>query len=204
MKDELNSRRYVNSTVMWPGVVTHMKKFISICFTFALLIFLLKPILAQDKAQLQQDIERTLKANEPDWICKKATPEGESGPGSHSVFYNFQCRYKGQQLNQVSGAIYVLNSKPDALKMLDRSQMMLQINESKPQYGIGEQAYGYAGHGSAWITFRNGNVFGQVNVGVIDPRTVVNPSPEMDAYTNQAFEVAKRFAFYLAQYGGGT
>ena len=29
---------------------------------------------------------------------------------------------------------------------------MLQVNKSKPLYAIGEQAYGYAEHGSAWIT----------------------------------------------------
>jgi hypothetical protein len=184
--------------------MTHMKKFISICITLALLLFLLKTIPAQNKAQLQQTIERTLKANEPDWICKKNIPEGEPGPDSPRVFYNFSCSYKGQQMNQVTGSIYVLNSKQDAVKMLDHSQMTLQINASKPQYGIGEQAYGYAGHGSAWITFRNGNIFGQVNAGVVDPRTVADPSPEMDAFTNQAFDVAKRFAFYLAQYAPAT
>jgi hypothetical protein len=188
---------------MRPFMVSHMKM-INFVSVLALAPCLAMSILAQSKTQLQQNIERILKATEPDWICKKTTPEGEPGPDSPPVFYNFQCKYKGQRLNQLSGVIYVLNSKQDAVGMLDRSQMMLQINESKPQYGIGEQAYGYAGHGSAWITFRNGNVFGQVNVGIIDPRTVVNPSPEMDAYTNQAFDIAKRFAFYLAQYGGAT
>lgn len=187
-------------------MVNHMKMmtFVSVALALALAPCWVTSILAQDKTQLQQDVERTLQANEPDWICKKSAPEGEPPPDGPRVFYNFQCKYKGQQLNQVNGAIYVLNSKQDAVKMLDRSQMMLSVNESKPQYGIGEQAYGYAGRGSAWITFRNGNVFGQVNVGVIDPRTVVDPSPEMDAYTNQAFDIAKRFAFYLAQYGGTT
>ena len=41
--------------------------------------------------------------------------------------------------------------------------------------------------------------FGQVSVGVVDSRRVTDPSPEMDAFTNDAFEIAKRFAFYLAQ-----
>lgn len=181
-----------------------MKTFISIYVALAILPFLLKTVRAQDKAQLQQDIERTLKANEPDWLCKKNTPEGEPGPDSPRVFYNFECRLKGQRRDQVFGSIYVLNSEQDAAKMLDRSQMMLQINESKPQYGIGEQAFGYAGHGSAWITFRNGNMFGQVNVGVVDPRTVADPSSEMDAFTHQAFDIAKRFALYLAQYAPAT
>jgi hypothetical protein len=184
-------------------MVSHMKIMIFVSVALVLAACLVGSSRAQDKTQLQQNIERALKANEPDWNCQKSTPEGEPGPESPRVFYNFQCRYKGQQLNQLSGAIYVLDSKQDAVKMLDRSQMMLQINESKPQYGIGEQAYGYEGHGSAWITFRNGTVFGQVNVGVIDPRTVANPSAEMDAYTNQALDIAKRFAFYLAQYGVG-
>jgi|ERR1051325_10056891 hypothetical protein len=183
------------------GGYNHMNKFISNSITLAfLLVFLPTTVHAQDKPQLQQDIERTLKANEPDWLCKKNTPEGEPGPDSPRVFYTFDCRYKGQQTNQVFGSIYVLNSKQDAEKMLDRSQMTLQVNESKPQYGIGEQAYGYTGHASAWITFRNGNIFGQVNVGLVDPRTVANPSPEMDALTSKAFDIARRFSLYLAQY----
>ena len=179
--------------------ISHMKILISGWFAFALLAYLLTPVHAQDKKQLQQNVERTFKTHEPDWLCEKSTPEGESTAESPKVFYNFQCKYKGQQLNQVSGSVYVLSSKQDAVKMLDRSQMMLQVNKSKPLYEIGEQAYWYAGHGSAWITFRNGTVFGQVSVGVVDSRTVADPSPEMDAFTNEAFEIAKRFAFYLTQ-----
>ena len=179
-----------------------MNILISVCAVIALLPYLLTPVHAQDKAQdkeqLQQNVERTFKTNDPDWLCK-STPEGESTTESFKVFYNFQCKYKGQQLNQVSGSVYVLPSKQDAVNMLDRSQMMLQVNNSKPLYGTGEQAYWYAGQGSAWITFRSGTVFGQVSVGVVDSRTVADPSPEMDAFTNDAFEIAKRFAFYLAQ-----
>ena len=172
---------------------------ISVCVAIALLPYLLTPVHAQDKEQLQQNVGRTFKTNEPDWLCKKSTPEGESTTESFKVFYNFQCKYKGQQLNQVSGSVYVLPSKQDAVNMLDRSQMMLQVNKSKPLYGTGEQGYWYAGQGSAWITFRSGTVFGQVSVGVVDSRRVTDPSPEMDAFTNDAFEIAKRFAFYLAQ-----
>jgi hypothetical protein len=40
-----------------------------------------------------------------------------------------------------------------------------------------------------------------VNVGLVDPRTVAEPWSEMDAFTNQAFDIAKRFALYLAQMG---
>jgi hypothetical protein len=102
------------------------------------------------------------------------------------VFYTFNCTRKGAQTNEVFGSIYVLDSKQDAVKMLVRSQMMLQVNASKPQYGIGEQAYGYMGHGSAWITLRNGNIFAQVNVGVVDPRTVADPSSEMNAFNERS------------------
>ena len=175
--------------------ISHMKILIAI----ALLPYLITPVHAQDKEKLQQNVERTFKTHEPDWVCKKSTPEGDPTTQSPNVFFNFQCKYKGQQLNQVSGSVYILPSKEEAVKMLDRSQMMLQVNKSKPLYAIGEQAYWYAGHGAAWITFRSGTVFGQVNVGVVDPRTVADPSPEMDAFTNDALEIAKRFAFYLAQ-----
>ena len=179
-----------------------MKLLISICVAIALLPCALTPAGTQDKTELQQSIERILKEQEPGWLCKKSMPEGEPGPGSPRVFYNFDCRYKEQQANQVIGSIVVLNSKQDAITMLDRSQMMLQVNASKPQDGIGEQAYAYAGHGGAWVTFRKGNVFGQLNVGIIDPRTVADPSPEMDAFTTQAFDIARKFALDLAQYTG--
>jgi hypothetical protein len=181
-----------------------MNLLISICVAIALLPCILTPAGIQDKTELQQSIERILKEKEPGWLCKKSIPEGEPGPGSPSVVYTFQCRYGEQQAKQVTGSIYVLNSKQDAITMLDRSQMMLQKNSSKPQDGIGEQAYAYAGHGSAWITFRKGNVFAQLDVGIIDSRTVADPSPEMDAFTNQAFDIAKKFALDLAQYPGAT
>ena len=181
-----------------------MKLLISICVAIALLPCILAPAGTQDKTELQQSIERILKEKEPGWLCKKSMPEGDPGSGSPVVSYNFDCRYKEQQANQVTGSIVVLNSKQDAITMLDRSQMMLQVNASKPQDGIGEQAYAYAGHGGAWLTFRKGNVFCQLNVGIIDPRTVADSSPEMDAFTTQAFDIAKKFALDLAQYTGGT
>jgi hypothetical protein len=181
-----------------------MKLLTSICVGIALLPSILTPAGPQDKTELQHSIERILKENEPGWLCKKNMPEGDPGTSSPGVSYTFDCRYKEQQANQVTGSIVVLNSKQDAITMLDRSQMMLQVNASKPQDGIGEQAYAYAGHGSAWVTFRKGNVFGQINVGIIDPRTVADPSPEMDVFTKEAFEVARKFAFDLAQYTGAT
>ena len=175
----------------------------------ALVLGLSLHVRAQDQPQTQQvqariefqvTIERTLHANEPDWVCRKYIPEGESGPGLTPRRYNFSCHRKGEQMNPISGSIYVLDSRQQAIEWLDRSQMMLQINESKPEYGVGEQAYAYVKHGLSWITFRNRKLFGQVQVGLVDPRTVADPSPEMDDLNRQAFDIAKRFAFHLAQY----
>jgi hypothetical protein len=149
---------------------------------------------AQDKETLQRKIECVLKDKEPDWMCKKSLPEGDAGP--LRVYYNFLCSREGQQVN---GSVYLLSSQQDAVDMLDRSQMMLQINKSKPQDGIGEQAYGFAGNGAAWITFRNANVFGQVDVSAIPVPAVAAQSPEMDASTRLAFDIAKRFAQHLVQ-----
>ena len=176
-----------------------MKTLISICVALSLLPYLIASAGSQDKAKLQQDIERSLKTNEPEWQCKKSLPEGDPAPNS-PLSYRFDCRYKEQKNLQVSGSIYVLQSRQDAVNMLDRSQMMLQMNASKPQYGIGDQAYGYAGTGLAWITFRKENVFAQVNVSVGGLRSVTEPQPEVQVVSIQAFDIAKRFAFYLAQY----
>ena len=179
-----------------------MKLLISICVAIALAPWILAPAGAQDKAEFQQSIERILKEKEPGWLCKKSIPEGEPGPDSPRVYYNFQCKNLGQEANQVNGSIYVLKSKQEAITMLDRSQMMLQINASKPQDGLGDQAYAYARHGNAWITFRKGNVFGQVDVSIIDPHTAADPSSAMDALTNQAFDIARKFALDLAPVKG--
>jgi hypothetical protein len=165
----------------------------------ALLLFTCTLACAQDESNLTRNIERILK--EKELYVKQNGPSGEPGPGSpHGTFYNFTCKHQQQTL---SGSIFFGDSKQDAVKMLERSQLMLQ-NASKPQDGIGEQAYAYAGHGSAWITFRKGNVFAQVSVGVVDSRTVGDPSLEMDAFTKQAFDIAKKFALDLAQYTGAT
>jgi hypothetical protein len=177
---------------------TLMVKFIAL----ALLLFTCTLACAQDESNLRRNIERILKEKEPEWLCKQNVPSGEPGPASpHGTFYNFTCKHQQQT---VSGSIFFGDSKQDAVKMLERSQLMLQINASKPQDGIGEQAYAYTGHGSAWITFRKGNVFGQLDVGVVDSRTVGGPSLEMDAFTKQAFDIAKKFALDLAQYTGAT
>jgi len=63
--------------------------------------------------------------------------------------------------------IFILygESKRDAERALALSQQ-LQINESKPVGGIGEQAYELAKEGFAWITFRKASVYAQVNVGI--------------------------------------
>jgi hypothetical protein len=174
-----------------------MKKLMLNWIALALLLFTSTLTGAQDKSNLTRNIERILKEKEPDWLCKQNVPSGEPGPGPpHGTFYNFTCKHQQQT---VSGSIFFGDTKQDAVKMLERSQMMLQVNASKPLEGIGEQAYGYTGRSGAWITFRKGNVFGQVDVGVVDSRTGGDRSLEMDAYMKQAFDIAKKFALDLAQ-----
>jgi len=150
---------------------------------------------AQDRESLERKIERLLRDKEPDWLCEKSLPEGESGAGSPRVYFNFVCRCREQQLN---GSVYVLSSQQDAVDMLDRSQMMLQINKSKPLAGIGEQAFGYAEDGAAWITFRNANTFGQVDASAIRSGTTAAQSSEKEVLTRLAFDIAERFAQHLA------
>ena len=178
-----------------------MKKLILSGIAVALVLVTFTSASVQDANDLMRNIEGALKERDPDWMCKKS-PAGEPGSDSpHGTFYNFVCTREQQS---VLASIFFGDSKQDAVKLLERSQQMLQLNASKPQEGIGEQAFAYAGHGFAWVTFRKANVFAQVSVSLIDPRKVAGPSPEIDAFTNQAWEIAKRLAQDLAQQTGAT
>ena len=178
-----------------------MKKVILSGIALALVLVTFTSARAQDANDLMRNIERTLKERNPDWVCKKR-PSGEPGPDSpHGTKFNFECTREGQS---VVVSIFFGDSKQDAAKLFERSQQILQVDVSKPQEGIGEQAYAYSGHGFAWVTFRKANVFAKVSVSLIDPRKVASPSPEIDAFTNQAWEIAKRLAQDLAQQTGAT
>jgi hypothetical protein len=180
---------------------TDMDRLILSGIALALVILAFTVAHAQDPNDLMRNIEGALKERDPDWVCKKS-PSGEPGPDSpHGTNYNFVCTRDQQS---VMATIFLGDSKEDAVKLLELSQWGLQINTSKPQEGIGEQAYAYSGHGFAWVTFRKANVFAQVSVSLIDPRKVPGPSPEIDALTNQAWEIAKRLALNLAQQTGAT
>ena len=184
----------------WPALEGFdMKKVILSGIALALVLVTFTSGRAQDANDLMRNIEGALKERDPDWVCKKS-PTGEPGPDSpHGTKFNFVCTREEQS---VVASIFFGDSKQDAAKMLERSQQMLQVNASKPQEGIGEQAYAYSGHGFAWVTFRKANVFAKVSVSLIDPRKVAGPSPEIDAITNQAREIAKRLAQDLVQQTG--
>ena len=178
-----------------------MNKLILSGIAVALVLVTFTSARAQDANDLMRNIEGALKERDSDWVCKKG-PTGEPGPDSpQGTRYNFACTREQQS---VLAFVFFGNSKQDAVKILERSQQVLQVNASKPLAGIGEQAYAYAGHGSAWITFRKANLFVQVIASAIDPRKVPNPSPEIDAFTNQALEIAKHLAQSLAEQTGAT
>jgi hypothetical protein len=151
---------------------------------------------AQTKPEVITNVERAVKEMEPEWHCVGVpTPSGVPGPDSpRGTKYLFRCQQRTVVLT-----VFILygESKRDAEKALDRSQR-LQINESKPVDGIGEQAYQLAKERFAWITFRKANVYAQVNVGVLNgPRT--DSASEMELVTaDTLFEAAKLFARLVA------
>jgi hypothetical protein len=76
----------------------------------------------------------------------------------------------------------------------------LQINESRPVDGIGEQAYQLARKRLAWITFRKANVFTQIVIGV-QISSQNDASPEMETATgNELIESARLFANLVADH----
>jgi len=147
---------------------------------------------AQSKSdEVVANIERAMKEMEPEWRCSNvSTPQGEPGPDSpRGTKYQFRCQGKTVEL-----AIFMLygESKRDAEKALEFSQR-LQVNESKPVEGIGEQAYETAKEHFAWITFRKANVFVQVNVGARSDSQSDGPSGTKSVTGNDLIEAARLF-----------
>jgi hypothetical protein len=85
------------------------------------------------------NLERAMKETYPEWHCARvSTPQGEPGTESPSgKKYQFRCWRQA-----LSVTIFILygKSKKDAERALTSSQR-LQINESKPLEGFGEQGY---------------------------------------------------------------
>lgn len=152
----------------------------------------------QDRPEVLGDIERAIKINEPEWDCTAiyksiGVPAKEAPRG---VSYHFRCK---RQEQIILGYIFYGESKQEAVKMIEWSQQILQVNASKRLDGVGDGAYHYAKNGAAWITFCKVNVFGQLNVSMVNPRKVDAAAPEMEGYTTEATEVARRFAQQIAE-----
>jgi hypothetical protein len=143
-------------------------------------------------------IEQAMKGLEPEWRCVSVhTPQGEPGPHSpRGTKYLFRCHRRS-----VSVDIMILNgeSKRDAEKALIFSQR-LQINESMPLEGIGEQAYELAKDSFAWITFRNGNVYGHVSVGILNNRETEEIPGNQSITAHDLIDAAKLFARLVVEH----
>ena len=127
--------------------------------------------------------------------------KGEPGPDTpRGTKYLFRC-----QQRTVDVTVFILygESKRDAEKTLEWSQR-LQVNDSKPLNGIGEQAYQLSKERFAWITFRKANVFTQVTVSVLDgPKT--DSTSEIELLTaDTLFDAANLFARLVAEYVPAT
>jgi hypothetical protein len=151
---------------------------------------------AQSKSdEVIANIEQAMKEMEPEWRCSSvSTPQGEPGPDSpRGTKYLFRCQRKTVELT-----IFMLygEAKRDAERALALSQR-LQINESKPVEGIGEQAYQLAKERFAWITFRKAKVYAQVNVATRNASQSDGPSATKP---NDLIEAARLFAKLVAHH----
>jgi hypothetical protein len=135
---------------------------------------------AQGKSdEMIANLELAMKAMEPEWRCvREYLPQGEPGPpeSPRGTKYYFRCQHKGMTLFI---NIFYGETKRDAEKVLDLSQELLQVNESKPLEGIGEQGYQLPEERFAWITFRKASVFVQIDADIrsFDFRDVLRDSP---------------------------
>ena len=176
-----------------------MRKLTIVLTVLAVVLYCFGTTRAQSKShEAVANIEQAMKEMEPTWRCLSVpTPQGEPGPDSRGgTKYLFKC-----QQRTVVVTVFILygESKRDAEKTLDRSQR-LQVNESKPVDGIGEQAYQLSKENFAWITFRKANVFTQVSVGVLN-ETKTDSTSEIDLVTaDTLFDAARFFACLVAEY----
>jgi hypothetical protein len=153
---------------------------------------------AQSKSdEVIANVERAMKEMEPEWSCLRvSTPQGEPGPDSpRGTSYQFRCQQKTVALTVF---IFYGEARRDAEKSLALSQQ-LQINESKPLEGIGEQAYQLAKERFAWITFRKASVFTQVNVGIRRTSETDGPLETESVSGNALIEAARLFAQLVAR-----
>jgi len=155
---------------------------------------------AQTKEAMLDGIVRAMAEKEPEWQGGKVhsmpgTPDPDRPQGT---VHDFEWKRKDRTATLARLHIFYGDSKEDAVRMLDWSQMMLSINESEPLENIGERAYQYAKNGNSWLTFRKGNVFAQVNVSLVDLRTADKAALHMLDLTVEARETAKRFAQHVA------
>ena len=154
--------------------------------------------LAQGWDVLLSNIEREIRKTEPEWQGgRDNSPVGIPGPDSPRGTSRHCSWERHQQI--VRATVFYGDTKQDAVRTLEQSQQLLQINASRPLEGMGEQAYQYADGGGAWITFRKASVFVYVVVSVIDPRKLERNSPEASRLTAEALEIAKRFAQHIAE-----
>jgi hypothetical protein len=185
---------------MWLSFKAQLMRELTRCLTILILVF---HSFGTARAQSEPNeviakLERAMKAMEPAWRCVSvAIPQGEPGPDSpRGTKYQFRCHRRS-----VTIAIFILygESKQDAEKALTFSQR-LQVNDSRPVEGIGEQAYELARDSFAWITFRNGNVYGQVNVGITNARETDDTSENQSITANALVDAAKLFARLVVEH----
>ena len=143
-------------------------------------------------------LERKMQTTEPEWHCVSTSiAQGEPGPDSpRGTKYQFRCQQKTVALTIF---IFYGEARRDAEKALVLSQR-LQINESRPAEGIGEQAYELAKERFAWITFRKASVFVQVNAAAQSASETDGPSETEPVRGSSLIEAARLFAQLVARH----
>jgi len=149
----------------------------------------------QREPEVIGNIERAVKELDPEWACeRKVVPHGEPGPESpRGTKYEFVCRHQNRTL--LIWGLYG-DAKSDAEKELESSQR-LQIDESKPLAGLGDQAYELGKESFAWINFRKANVFVHVQAG-LNRAQQTEESSTVQVSSAPLLEVVKRFAVRVA------
>jgi len=164
--------------------------------------------LAQSEFKLLAEIERTVKANEPEWKLERVSAQVRPAPmhiENGRPLLSPLGEYYGYRLTSggFTGGVSLFrgDSPLDARNQLEWLRRMAKMNEMHPADRIGEQSYQTSGHGAGWVMFRKTNIVINVHVMPVEvskgaPSPSVTEEKTALALSN-AVRIAKRIAEQL-------
>jgi hypothetical protein len=152
---------------------------------------------AEPNAALLGRIDAAFEQHRDGWDCRPFRATGGMRPDNVQPrgrdYYSECTRGDGR----ISIGLFVGESPQDAARRLELSQLVLEVNRSRPMTDVGERGYEDQTGLGAWITFRQDVVFAQVSVGA-KPNGSVGGRPSAQRH-DEFLKAAKHFGLLIVQ-----